>query len=61
MMVAAEVPMATWAYSLFMPPRSGRMMSIAGTTTKPPPTPNMPAVKPANRPAPSRATRGMTQ
>jgi len=34
---------------------------MAGTTMKPPPMPNMPAKKPASRPAASSATNGGSQ
>ena len=61
MMVAADVPTATCAYSLFAPPSSGSTSSMAGTTTKPPPMPNMPAQNPAKRPAASSATNGSSQ
>ena len=58
MMVAADVPIATWAMASFVPPSSGKTTSKAGTTTKPPPIPKMPAANPASNPAASMATSG---
>src|SRR3546814_12759888 len=37
MIVAADVPIATWAYWALSPPSSGSISRSAGTTTKPPP------------------------
>ena len=61
MMVAADVPIATWAIASLVPPSKGSTTSNAGTTTKPPPMPKMPAAKPASRPAASIATSGTSQ
>ena len=53
--VASDVPIATCMMCDCEEPCPSNVSTAAsaGTTTKPPPIPNMPATKPANRPAPS--------